>query len=248
MKKKIISLLLALTLCLCLALTVSAEETYYYVYDEAYLLTADEEAALAEKLADLSQQYNAQILVVTVADLDSADVDWYLNSLYDVMGFGYGENHDGVMLMLSMKERDWRILSNGYAGEAITEQEIEWIGDIIVSDLSDGNYATAFDLYADEVAYYLDGYINGFPFNFGKNLLVAVVIGIIAGVIVAFVLKRQLKTVRKQNQANVYVKPGSMQLTASNDFFLYRTVNRSKKQSNSSGSSSSSRSVGGGSF
>ena len=52
MKKKIISLLLALTLCLCLALTVSAEETYYYVYDEAYLLTADEEAALAEKLAD----------------------------------------------------------------------------------------------------------------------------------------------------------------------------------------------------
>ena len=53
MKKKIISLLLALTLSLCLALTVSAEETYYYVYDEAYLLTADEEAGclwLAENM------------------------------------------------------------------------------------------------------------------------------------------------------------------------------------------------------
>lgn len=251
MKKKIISLLLALTLCLCLALTVSAEETYYYVYDEAYLLTADEEAALAEKLADLSQQYNAQILVVTVDDLDSADVDWYLNSLYDVMGFGYGENHDGVMLMLSMKERDWRILSNGYAGEAITEQEIEWIGDIIVSDLSDGNYATAFDLYADEVAYYLDGYINGFPFDAGATLLTSLVTGLIVAWIVTAVLKGQLKSVRKQDQANSYIKPGSLQVTLQNDLYLYRNVTRTKKaETSSSGSSRSggSRSTGGGKF
>ena len=78
--------------------------------------------------------------------------------------------------------------------------------------------------------------------------MIALGIGIVAGVVVAMVLKGQLKSVRKQNQANVYVKPGSMKLTASNDFFLYRTVDRRKKESSSSGSSGSSRSVGGGSF
>jgi uncharacterized membrane protein YgcG len=81
-----------------------------------------------------------------------------------------------------------------------------------------------------------------------QNLLICLVIGIIAGVVVAFILKGQLKTVRKQNQANVYVKPGSMQVTVHNDFFLYRDVTRTKKQSSSSSGSGSSRSTGGGSF
>lgn len=250
MNRKIISAILALTLCFCLAISVSATETAH-VYDDASLLTAGEEAALAEKLADLSQQYNAQILVVTIESLDGVDVDWFLNYLYDEMGFGYGENHDGVMLMLSMAERDWRILSNGYAGEAITEQEIEWIGDIIVSDLSDGNYATAFDLYADEVAYYLDGYLNGFPFDAFSTLITSLIIGLIVGLIVASVLKGQLKSVRKQERANSYIKPGSMQVTLQNDLYLYRNVTRTKRETpKSSGSSGSggSRSTGGGKF
>ena len=119
---------------------------------------------------------------------------------------------------------------------------------MIVSDLSDGDYAAAFDEFAEQCDYYLDGHINGFPFNFGKNLLICLIIGIVAGVVVAFVLKGQLKTVRKQNQANVYVKPGSMQVTVRNDFFLYREVSKSRKESSSSSGSGSSRSTGGGSF
>jgi len=148
-----------------------------------------------------------------------------------------------------MDPREYRILSNGFAGEAIDSGDIDDIGDAIVSDLSDGNYAAAFDEFADQCDYYLGGFINGFPFNFGKNLLICLVIGIIAGVVVAFILKGQLKTVRKQNQANVYVKPGSLQISVRRDLFLYRNVERRKKESSqSSGSSGSSRSTGGGSF
>ena len=134
------------------------------------------------------------------------------------------------------------------SSKAIDSGDIDNIGDKIVSDLSDGDYAAAFDEFADQCDYYLDGYINGFPFNFGKNLMICLIIGIVAGVVVAFVLKGQLKTVRKQNQANVYVKPGSMQVTVRNDFFLYREVSKSKKESSSSSGSGSSRSTGGGSF
>jgi uncharacterized protein len=74
----------------------------------------------------------------------------------------------------------------------------------------------------------------------------------IAGLIVAFVMKGQLKSVRKQYQANVYVKQGSMQLNYTRDIFLYRNVTRTKKQerveSSSSGSGGTARSKGGGSF
>ena len=220
----------------------------YQVFDEADLLNNSEELALEEKLADLSNKHNAQIVVCTIESMDGGDIDEFLEYLYDEMEFGYGDNHDGVLLLVCMDIREYRILSNGFAGVAIDSGDIDDIGDAIVSDLSDGNYAAAFDEFADQCDYYLDGYINGFPFNFGKNLLICLVIGIIAGVVVAFILKGQLKTVRIQDQASDYVKPGSMQVTVSNDFFLYRDVTRTKKESSSSSGSGSSRSTGGGKF
>ena len=81
--------------------------------------------------------------------------------------------------------------------------------------------------------------------------LLLLIPGIVIGVIVAFVLKGQLKTVRKQSQANAYVKSGSMQVTTRSDLYLYRNISRVRKQNNSSSGSrsgGSSRSVGGGSF
>ena len=220
----------------------------YLVFDDADLLSNEEELALTEKLSGISGTYNAQIVVCTINSMDGGDIDEFLEYIYDYMEFGYGDNHDGVLLLVCMDPREYRILSNGFAGVAIDSGDIDSIGDVIVSDLSNGNYTAAFDKFADQCGYYLDGYINGFPFNFGKNLLICLIIGIVAGVVVAFVLKGQLKTVRKQNQANVYVKPGSMQVTVRNDFFLYREVSKSKKESSSSSGSGSSRSTGGGSF
>ena len=218
------------------------------VFDDAGLLSDTEEQALSEKLLDISQEYQAQIVVATISSMDDGDIDGFVEYLYDAMGFGYGENHDGVLLLVCMDPREYRILSNGMAADAISSSDIDTISDAIVSDLSDGDYVGAFDEFADQCAYYLDGHINGFPFNFGKSLIIALVIGILAGVIVAFVLKGQLKSVRKQNQANVYVKPGSMQVTVLNDFFLYRDVTRTKKESSNSSGSGSSRNTGGGSF
>jgi hypothetical protein len=82
--------------------------------------------------------------------------------------------------------------------------------------------------------------------------MISLVIGIIAGLIVAFILKGQLKSVRKQDSARVYVKQDSLQITYARDIFLYRNVTCTKKQerveSTSSGSGSTARSKGGGSF
>ena len=221
-----------------------------FVYDEADLLSDGEEAALTRKLETISRANKAEIIIMTMASLNGGNMDSLVEYVYDSMGFGYGENRDGVLLLVCMQPREYRILSNGYAGVAIDTGDIEAIGDAIVSDLSGGNYAEAFDTFADECAYYLDGYVNGFPFDAGKSLAIALIIGIVAGVAVALILKGQLKSVRKQHQASAYVRDGSMHLTMSNDIFLYRNVTRTRKQTNTSSGSSggTSRSVGGGSF
>lgn len=219
------------------------------LYDDADLLTDSEEAALMGKLAAVSTGYEAQIVVVTIASMDGGNIDTYVDYVYDSMGFGYGENYDGVLLLVCLDPREYRILSNGFAGVAIDPDDISKISDEIVGDLSDGDYAGAFDEFVDECAYYLDGHINGFPFNAGKSLAISLIVGVVIGLIVAFVLKGQLKSVHSQSRAQEYVKNGSMHVNLSNDMFLYRTVTRTKKQSSSSsGSGGTARSKGGGSF
>ena len=219
------------------------------VWDEAELLNETEVAQLNSKLESISKKYKAEIRVVTLSSMDGGDIDVFLEYLYDESGFGYGENHDGVLLVVCMDPREYRILSNGFAGEAITSGDIDAIGETFKSDLSDGNYADAFDTFADKCEYYLDGHINGFPFNTGKNLLICLGIGLVVALIVTGIWKNQLKSVRKQSAANAYVKAGTMQITQSGDFFMYRNVTKTQKQSSSSsGSSGSSRSTGGGSF
>ena len=255
MKKILISLLLIISLCACVlmgsSVAFAAEEGSGnpLLVDKADLLTASEEAALLTRLRSISVQYQAEVIVITVENMGGRSADDYVEYLYDSMGYGYGADRDGVMFLISMEEREYRILSNGFAAEAITAGDIENISDLIVTDLSNGDYADAFNAFADECEYYLNGYINGFPFDAGATLLVSVVIGLIVGLIVVLVLRGQLKSVRQQNQANTYVKNGSMHLTQAHELYLYRNVTRVQRQSSSSSSSSgSSRNVGGGRF
>ena len=249
MMKKLTSILLLLTLLLSVCICANAAEKL--VYDDADLLNQGEEQYLQSRLQEISNEFGAQVLVATVPEVADGDVDGYINQFYDSMNFGYGQNRDGVLLLVCMDPREYRILSNGFAADAITLGDIDSIGEAIVSDLSDGDYAAAFDEFAAQCVYYLDGHINGFPFNFGKNMLIALVVGLVVGLIVVLILKGQLKSVHRQNQADVYVRPGSMQLSVQRDLFLYRHVTRRKKPSSSSSGSRSgggSRNVGGGSF
>ena len=248
MKRKIISALLVLILCLALPFGASAAGEQL-VFDEADLLTASEELALEQRLTEISRAYDAQVLVCTIPYLEGGDMDSYVDIVYDSMGFGYGENRDGVLLLVCMNPRQYRILSNGYAGVAIDTSDIGYIGDAIVSDLSDGYYADAFHTFADECDYYLNGYINGYPYDPGFWAIASLIVGALVALIAVLIMKSKLKSVRWQNQARNYIKPGSMKVTLQEDIYLYRTVTRTKREKeSSSGSGGTARSKGGGSF
>lgn len=251
MMKKLFSALFALVLCVSLTVCASAAYQAPFLVDEADLLSADQETALRLKLEEISQKHGAQIAVVTTVYVDNDDIGAYIKAVYDERGYGYGSDHAGVLMLISMDLREFRILSNGFAAEAVTLDDIDTITELITSDLSDAAYADAFDTFAEECAYYINGYLNGFPFNFGANLLISLGIGLVVALIVTGCMKGELKSVRKQNHATAYVKAGSMQITQANDFFLYRTVTKTakpKNQTSSSSRSGSSRNVGGGRF
>lgn len=230
----------------------SWNEVERFLYDEADLLTAEEETTLTEKLENISHTYNSQLVIVTVPTLGGSNIDDFVDDLYDSNGFGYGETKDGVLLLVSMDPRHYQIMSNGHTGVAIGPDQIDTLCDFIDMYLPNGHYTTAFNSFADQCEEMLEYYQAGSPFKVGKNLAISLLIGIIAGLIVAFVLKAQLKSVHKQHTAHVYVKQGSMYVDRKYDIYLYRNVVRSKRQerdeSTSSGSGDTARSRGGGTF
>ena len=225
----------------------------YFLYDDADLLTDSEEATLVQQLEDVSHACDAQIVIATIASMEGGDIDAFVDDLYDSMGFGYGENQDGVLLLVCMDPREYRILSNGYAGVAIGPDQIDTLCDFMETYLPNGHYVAAFNSFADQCGEMLQYYESGSPFKVGESLAISLVIGLAVGLIVALILKGQLKSVRKQYAAHVYVKQGSMQIALKQDIFLYRNVTRTRRQeraesSGSSGSDGTARSKGGGSF
>lgn len=251
--KKILSLLLALFLCATFSTASFAEGSPLFVSDGADLLSDEEESALSQRLQGISEALGAQICVVTEPTLDGADIETYAGSLYDGQGYGYGDDAAGVLLLVSMENpRKCWILGNGFAAVAVDNVVIESILDAIVPDLTAGNYASSFGIFADECEYYLNAHVNGVPFEVGGSLLIALVIGVIVGFVYVMILKGQLKSVKGQSHANVYVKDGSMRLTQSGDYFMYRNVTKTAKPQNNSSTGprggGSSRSGGGRSF
>ena len=208
--------------------------------------------AILEQLDQVSQELQCDVVIVTMDSCAGHDPDDVIAAYYDEYGFGYGMNRDGVVLLLSMAERDWRILSNGFAADAITPGDIDSIGEQIVDELSDGEYYEAFMEFTTLCKWEIEGERNGFPFNFGLNLLISVIIGFVIALIATGIMRSRLKSVRSQTGAREYTVPGSMKLTRSGDLFLYRTLNRRHKpqqtSSGSRGGGGGGRNIGGGKF
>lgn len=260
MKKKITALIFALALCLCTALPTFAAndgfaDEYYRVNDLADLLTDSEEAALLEKLDEISLRQEMDVTVATVEDLeDYSTAAEYADDFYEFCSFGYGANNDGVLLLISTEDRDWAISTCGYGITAFTDAGIEYIGKQMKDDLSDGNYPAAFGTYAKLCDEFITQAKNGTPYDNGNLpreplsmiwIPISIVIGVILALTIVGVMKGKLKTVRSQAAANSYMKKDSLAVTESSDLFLYHTVIRSGKEKDSgSGSSTHTSSSG----
>lgn len=259
MKKKILSILFIFTLCLGMAVPMLAEDGFANescrVMDMADLLSDSEEATLIARLDEIRLRQKVDVIVATTNDLEGYSVRDYADDIYDEGGFGCGTERDGVLLLISMEDRDWYISTCGYGIRAFTDAGIEYIGEQIRPDLSEGSYAAAFDMYAALCDQFITQARSGAPYDrdtlpreplSGIWIVLSILIGIVLSMITVGGMKAKLRTVRAQTEADSYVRDGSMNITDSRDMFLYHTVTRTAKpkDTNSSGSSTHTSSSG----
>ena len=223
---------------------------YPRVVDGANLLDTQQEVLLLQKLDQLSEDRQFDFVIVTVETLDGISAIAYADDFFDYNGYGMGTDRDGVLLLVSMEERELWISTSGFGMEAITDSRSDDILSEITPMLSEGDYAGAFSTFTDRCDNLVikarnfgeDGSekLASESFPVGSSLFVSMIIGVIAAGCVGAALKRQLKSVRPQNGAADYTKSTLPDLTVEQDIYLYSTMSkRPKPKSNSSSSGSS---------
>lgn len=221
------------------------------VVDLAGVITKQDMEKLKNYADSISEQYKCDVAAVFTDSTAPKDAQAYADDFYDYNGYGYGENDDGILLLVAVGDRRYAITTYGYGIEAFSDSAINYLTDRFTGKLSSGNWADAaleFITGCGEVLYSkaYESENNAGTVNAEIDPLTLIPINIAAGLIIGFIavggMKSKHKSVKKKEGASDYLRSGSFKLTYSNDRFIRSSVNRVKRpepQSRSTGGGSS---------
>ena len=167
MKKFGLCLLLCLCLCLSFSVLASAEDTLDYVTDAAGILTQEQAASLNATAAQIAEQYSCAVYLVTLPDYrsyNSEGIEQCTQELYHYFDLGYGENRDGLILLLSMAERDYDLWGYGPFGVyAFTDFGLDGLEESFLPYFRQNDWYGGFSAYLRGAASLLDQAAQGQP-------------------------------------------------------------------------------------
>lgn len=111
MKKGIVKAFCIFTVCLLLTLGASALSPTrdFFVNDFAGVISKSYQAEMQSLGENLNAQTTAQVVCVTVNDMEGKDIDTYALNLARDWGIGTKEKDNGVLLILAVEEREVKI-------------------------------------------------------------------------------------------------------------------------------------------
>ena len=252
MKRKGLTVILALLLSLLCSVSVSAAgENIGYVTDAAGLMTSQEQQVLEQMSREISEAHDFGVYLMTVESFrdatDSYDVFDGATTLYHKYDLGLGNDRRGVLLLLSMRDRDFALITYSDYGNYVFDQTTreEMTGYFLDNFAEDDWYSGFADYLASADDVLTDGpeklrsEINALT---GMIFLIPLIIAAIA----IKILGGKMKSVASAAQADTYT--GGLDLVDSYDRFTHATEARHKRKeesdSNSAGSTRSKRSGG----
>ena len=254
MKKRVLSLLLVLVtvLALCAAAAGQSEAQLGYVTDRAQLLSESQLAQLEKMAEAVSRQFQVGVYIVTVEDfrsIHSGGVYKATYTLYHSHSLGLGPNRDGIMLLLSMDDRDWAMFCYGkrceYAFNSYGQKQLE---KVFLDNFRENDWYGGFSDYIRNCGAYLAAAEAGNPLRASPLVAILVAVGLclLAAAVIVTIIWEKMNTVHPKSTANAYITQ-ALQLTEKTDAFTHKTTSRRKIERSSSGGSSRSESGGGGS-
>lgn len=254
-KKLLVCLLLAVFLLSTWSLAASAEAQIPSVNDYADILTAEERAELREKADAIFRETGFPVYIVIVEDYGdyvSGSIGDFTEQIFERYTLGSGSSGDGLLLALSMDERDYDIYAHGdFGNAAFTDYGKSLIAGEFLSYFQRDDWAGGLESFLSQSYDYILKARSGEPvdiwipdeaevrrgFDPVEILLIIGIPGVIALAVVKAMIK-SMKTAVKQTEAEDYLTHNGLSLSRREDTFLNRSVTRAKvPRSDSSGRS-----------
>ena len=251
MKKTTTLLLCVIALVMSLSLVSPAlAADINWVTDEVGVLTDREWEILDQRAEEIGKEYQCDVAIVVISRMtdDDGAYEW-AKFVFENFNFGYGSDKSGLLLYLSMEDRDYSMIAYGFGNTAFTDYGRDvMLEKHILPLLGDDKYFQAFSAYLTKADEFLEMARNGTPFDVNTDpgnepdpkvsIAIIILLPMMIAAIPCLLWKNQMYSAVTQSTANQYFTQGSMNLTYSNDVFLRRTETRTKIESSSSSSSS----------
>lgn len=214
----------------------SAEFVNSAVVDNAGFLTAEQAAEIEQKLDETRNQYNVDVSVFTEVNMSGETAQSTADEIYDGNSYGYGENRDGIILYIAENPRVYYMSTCGDGIWIFGKSELDEIEQDILFYLKNNDYYGALLAYAedadrmlgyasfDDGDYTADQDLSLEPADIVIIAAVLLLFSLLVALIATLIRAGKMKTAVKNNYAANYMK--NMNLTRSEDIFLYSTVTR----------------------
>ena len=213
-----------------------------YVTDAADILSPEQEADLQRMAADISARHEFSVYVITLHDYrdytSSSTIANCCMEMYDGYQLGWGADRDGILLLLSIAERDYDLDAHGTFGNAaFSDYGKDLLAEEFLDDFSYNDWATGFEDYIETAYSFAMTARNGEPVDSyggrtadenvtpGKVLALILVPALVA-LIVCSTVKSKMKSAVQKTEAADYMQTQNIRLTKTRDQFTHVTTTR----------------------
>ncbi len=214
-------------------LSSSGAETLRHVSDLANVLSDEEEITLQTQAEELYLQTGFDVILHTTRDSRGRGAEDYTYDYY--YEFRDVEKYpNGSLFAVMFDIRESYEATHGSGIPLLTHRESNELRSVVQNKLSNGEYFHAMLDYLDYVRRVI---IPPTPIEYALTFAPYMLIGgLVIGLVYALYLKSKLKIAKFKQGAEGYVLKDSLNLTQSEDLYLYQTVTRTKIQTSSGGS------------
>ena len=181
----------------------------------------------------IEEQYDCGVYIVTAPDHDGEVYD-AAEEIYEDWDLGVSEDQNGVLLLLSMDERDFAIYVHGdiaeYAFDDYGQLQLE---EAFLPYLEENDFSGGLQAYSDTCEEFLELADSGKPVRKSKvgAVILAIVISFSVSLIVCLILRSGMKNAKRKTQAAAYA--GRLNLTRRIDLYTHTTRTRTKIETKS---------------
>ena len=218
----------------------AAEAELNHVTDVVGILGTEETADLESQAQAIQDKWGLGVYIVVVDDyrnFTTADVFDAAMTIYKDYSLGVGPGDDGIMLLLSMSERDYSLIVYGdRASYAFNDEGRALMTDFFLDDFANDDWYAGFADFIEWADLYLVEAEAGTPYSndnppmdkgdimLGIAIRIAAIllIPLILAVVVVSSMLAKMKSVATATRATEYVM-GGLNLTARQDVFSHKT-------------------------